>query len=94
MRNGPQAAPLHALWQNPEEFTQLARDRLGADPLNPTAGDSENANLTKAGLRPQQIADALHDSVSTVAFHQANIYRRSGSCSRRTRLSWHVVAAV
>jgi len=85
---------LHSLRQTLEELTQPLRDRLGADPPNLTAREFENANLIKAGLTSQQIADALHDSVSTVAFHRVHICRKTGLCSPRTRLSRHVVAAV
>jgi len=93
LRNRPEAAHVSALRQTLAELTQPLRERLGVEPLSLTARELEIANLIKAGLTSQQIADALYISSSTVAFHRANIRRKTGWCGPGTRLSRHVVVA-
>jgi DNA-binding CsgD family transcriptional regulator len=62
----------------------------GGGPL--TRRETEVANLVRLGNTSAEIADALHISTSSVAFHRANVRRKLGLPKGGPRLETHLAA--
>ena len=95
LRHRPERLELEALRVNLREivgpFAQRLRDVKGdAAPL--TRRETEVANLVRLGKTSDEIAEALHISRSSVAFHRANIRRKLGIPKRGPHLATHLAS--
>ena len=57
-----------------------------------TRREIEVANLVRLGKTSAEIAEALHISTSSVAFHRANLRRKLGLPKGGPRLETHLAA--
>jgi DNA-binding CsgD family transcriptional regulator len=69
---------------------RLAGPHASGLPL--TRRETEVANLVRLGKTSAEIAEALHISSSSVAFHRANVRRKLGLPKGGPRLETHLVA--
>jgi DNA-binding CsgD family transcriptional regulator/PAS domain-containing protein len=95
LRHRPERMELEALRVNLREivgpFAQRLRDvKGGAAAL--TRRETEVANLVRLGKTSDEIAEALHVSSSSVAFHRANIRRKLGIPKRGPHLATHLTS--
>jgi DNA-binding CsgD family transcriptional regulator/PAS domain-containing protein len=95
LRHRPERLELEALRVNLHEivgpFAQKLRDvKGGAAPL--TRRETEVANLVRLGKTSDEIAEALHISSSSVAFHRANVRRKLGIPKRGPHLATHLAS--
>lgn len=95
LRHRPERLDLEALRINLREIVGPFAQRLrtindGADPL--TRRETEVANLVRLGKTSDEIAEALHISASSVAFHRANVRRKLGIPKRGPHLATHLAS--
>jgi DNA-binding CsgD family transcriptional regulator len=95
LRHRPERLELEALRVNLREivgpFSQRLRDVKGdAAPL--TRRETEVANLVRLGKTSDEIAEALHITRSSVAFHRTNIRRKLGIAKRGPHLATHLAS--
>ena len=95
LRHRPERMELEALRVNLREivgpFAQRLRDVKG-DAAALTRRETEVANLVRLGKTSDEIAEALHISSSSVAFHRANIRRKLGIPKRGPHLATHLAS--
>ena len=94
LRHRPERLEVEALRINLHEIVGPFGSRLaptgGGPPL--TRRETEVANLVRLGHSSAEIAEALHISISTVAFHRATIRRKFGLPKRGHHLATHLAA--
>jgi DNA-binding CsgD family transcriptional regulator/PAS domain-containing protein len=95
LRRRPERLELEALRVNLREivspFAQRLREVRGdAAPL--TRRETEVANLVRLGKTSDEIAEALHISRSSVAFHRANVRRKLGIAKRGPHLATYLAS--
>jgi DNA-binding CsgD family transcriptional regulator len=95
LRHRPERMELEALRVNLREivgpFAQRLRDVKGGSAAL-TRRETEVANLVRLGKTSDEIAEALHISSSSVAFHRANIRRKLGIPKRGPHLATHLAS--
>ena len=93
LRHRPERLELEGLRVNLREivgpFAQRLRD-AGADGPPLTRRETEVANLVRLGKTSAEIAETLHISTSSVAFHRARIRRKLGIPKRGPHLATHL----
>ena len=95
LRHRPERLEVEALRVNLHEIvgpfgSRLAKTNGSGPPL--TRRETEVANLVRLGRSSAEIADALHISLSTVAFHRATIRRKLGLAKRGPHLTTHLAS--
>jgi DNA-binding CsgD family transcriptional regulator/PAS domain-containing protein len=95
LRHRPERMDVEALRANLREivgpFGQRLATRSGAQPPL-TRRETEIANFVRLGKTSGEIAEALHISRSSVAFHRANIRRKMGIPKRGPHLATHLAS--
>ena len=91
----PERLEVEAVRHNLREVVSPFAERLSAQhaagvPL--TRRETEVANLVRLGKTSAEIAEALHISASSVAFHRANVRRKLGLPKGGPRLETHLAA--
>jgi PAS domain S-box-containing protein len=95
LRHQPERLELEAVRVNLREIVSPFAQRLtGANGAGPplTRRETEVANLVRLGKTSDEIAEALHVSRSSVAFHRTNIRRKLGLAKRGPHLGTHLAA--
>ena len=95
LRHHPERLEVEAVRVNLREIVGPFAERLaGRRALGPplTRREMEVANLVRLGKTSAEIAEALHISVSSVAFHRANVRRKLGLPKGGARLETHLAA--
>jgi DNA-binding CsgD family transcriptional regulator len=94
LRHRPERLEVEAVRVNLREivgpFAQRIAGANGRQPL--TRRETEVANLVRLGKSSAEIAEALHVSASSVAFHRANVRRKLGLPRGGPRLGTHLAA--
>jgi PAS domain-containing protein/DNA-binding NarL/FixJ family response regulator len=95
LRHRPERLELDAVRVNLREIVGPFAQRIGGAngsgrPL--TRRETEVANLVRLGKTSAEIADALHISTSSVAFHRANVRRKLGLPKGGPRLGTHLAS--
>jgi DNA-binding CsgD family transcriptional regulator/PAS domain-containing protein len=95
LRHRPERMELEALRVNLREIVGPFAQRLRAvkgDTAPLTRRETEVANLVRLGKTSDEIAEALHISRSSVAFHRANVRRKLGIPKRGPHLATHLAS--
>ncbi|HUK77104.1 MAG TPA: PAS domain-containing protein [Thermoleophilia bacterium] len=95
LRHHPERLEVEAVRVNLREIVGPFAERLaGGRALGPplTRREIEVANLVRLGKTSTEIAEALHISPSSVAFHRANVRRKLGLPKGGPRLETHLAA--
>jgi len=95
LRHQAERLEVEAVRVNLREIVGPFAERLdGARSAGPplTRRETEVANLVRLGKTSAEIAEALHISSSSVAFHRANVRRKLGLPKGGPRLETHLVA--
>jgi DNA-binding CsgD family transcriptional regulator/PAS domain-containing protein len=94
LRHRPERLEIEAVRMNLREIVGPFGHRIaGTDGGRPlTRRETEVANLVRLGNTSAEIADALHISTSSVAFHRANVRRKLGLTKGGPRLETHLAA--
>ena len=94
LRHRPERLEVEALRVNLHEIVGPFSSRLAATNGGPplTRRETEVANLVRLGHSSAEIAEALHISLSTVAFHRATIRRKLGLPKRGHHLATHLAS--
>ena len=95
LRHRPERLEVEAVRYNLREIVspfmeRLAMRQASGPPL--TRRETEVANLVRLGKTSAEIAQALHISTSSVAFHRANVRRKLGLSKGGPRLETHLAA--
>ena len=95
LRHRPERLEVEALRVNLHEIVGPFGPRLsGFDGAGPplTRRETEVANLVRLGHSSAEIAETLHISLSTVAFHRASVRRKLGLPKRGHHLATHLAS--
>ncbi|HUK78781.1 MAG TPA: PAS domain-containing protein [Thermoleophilia bacterium] len=95
LRHHPERLEVEAVRHNLREVVSPFAERLaGRHAAGPplTRREIEVANLVRLGKTSAEIAEALHISPSSVAFHRANVRRKLGLPKGGPRLETHLAA--
>ena len=94
LRHRPERLEVEALRINLHEIVGPFGSRLASTSDGPplTRRETEVANLVRLGHSSAEIAEALHISLSTVAFHRATIRRKLGLPKRGHHLATHLAS--
>lgn len=92
LRHRPERLEVEALRVNLREIAGPLAQSLNSGSAPLTRRETEVANLVRLGKSSVEIAEALHISTSSVAFHRANIRRKLGLPKRGPHLATHLAA--
>ena len=93
LRHRPERLEVEALRVNLREIVGPFAQRVRSSAERPlTRRETEVANMVRLGNTSAEIAEALHISLSSVAFHRGNVRRKLGLPVGGPRLATHLAA--
>jgi PAS domain S-box-containing protein len=92
--NKSQKTYMDIIESNLDEVVSSFTVRLSSSHLNLTPTEIQVANLIKQGKRSKEIAELIHISPKSVAFHRGNIRKKLGLQNKKTNLRSYLLSTI